>query len=165
MADRHVLLLLRHAQAVDQSVGMRDHDRPLTVFGIEQARAVGNAVRSRGLQIDRALCSTALRTRQTWSALGLDADVEFNDALYNAGSDTLLEELWLLEESVGTAMIIGHGPGVPALASQLAGPGSDPHAVEVVNSRYPTATLTEFRIDAPWSELQQAALTWLRLGD
>lgn len=143
---------------------MRDHDRPLTDFGIEQAEAVGNAVRGKGLQIDRALCSTALRTRQTWSALGLDADVEFSDALYNADSDTLLEEVSLLEESVTTAMIIGHGPGLPALAAQLAGPGSDPHAVEVINTQFPMATLTEFRIDGPWNRAEQATLTWLRLG-
>ncbi len=164
MAEKHALLLLRHAQAVDPMAGTRDHDRPLTDFGIEQAEAVGNAIRSRGLRIDQVLCSTAVRTRQTWSALGLDADVEFNDALYNAGGDTLLEELWLLEESIGTAMVIGHGPGLPALAAQLAGPGSDPRAVDVVNIRYPTATLTLFDVAGPWHELQQAKLTWLRLG-
>jgi phosphohistidine phosphatase len=164
MAEGHTLLLLRHAQAVDYASGVGDHERPLTEFGIEQAAAVGNAIRSRGLRVDRVLCSTAVRTRQTWSALGLDARIEFTGALYNAGADTLLEEVGLLDESVRTALIIGHGPGLPALAARLAGPGSDRRAVDVVNSRYPTATLAEFRVDRPWRDLEEAELAWIRLG-
>jgi phosphohistidine phosphatase len=105
-----------------------------------------------------------MRTRQTWSALGLDAEVEFTDLIYNAGTETLLGEIRLLDEAVGTAMIIGHGPGLPALAAELAGPGSDQRAVDIVNSRYPTATLAEFRISSRWADLTEAQLTWIRLG-
>lgn len=164
IADGHTLLLLRHAQAVDYAPGLADHERPLTETGIEQAEATGNAIRARGLRVDRVLCSSAMRTRQTWSALGLDAEVEFTDLIYNAGTETLLGEIRLLDEAVGTAMIIGHGPGLPALAAELAGPGSDQRAVDIVNSRYPTATLAEFRISSRWADLTEAQLTWIRLG-
>ncbi|MBO0812669.1 MAG: histidine phosphatase family protein [Microlunatus sp.] len=160
----HRLLLLRHAQAVDYSSGLRDQERPLTDHGIAQATAVGTALRAHGVKIDRVLCSTALRTRQTWNALGLDAEVDYQDAVYNAGSDAILELIRLLDEGIGTAMIIGHGPGLPTLASQLAGPGSDQKSLDVINSRYPVATVSDYRIDGPWADLQVGRLDWIRPG-
>lgn len=163
MAD-HRLLLLRHAQAQELASGLKDHQRPLTDYGIEQATAVGGALRSRGVTIDRALCSSAVRTRQTWSALGLDAEVDYADEIYNAGSESILELIRLLDEQVGTAMIIGHGPGLPTLAAQLAGAGSDQRALDVINSRYPVATVAEYEVDVPWRDLQVGRLSWLRLG-
>ena len=163
MAD-HRLLLLRHAQAADFVPGSQDHKRPLTDYGIEQATAVGGALRSRGVIIDRALCSSATRTRQTWNALGSDAEIEYTDSLYNAGSDSILEEIRSLEEEVGTAMIIGHAPGLPSLAARLAGPGSDQRASDFINSRYPVATLCEFKIDGPWADLEIGRLAHLRPG-
>lgn len=163
MAD-HRLLLLRHAQAVESASGVRDHERPLTDYGIEQATAVGGALRSRGLKIDRALCSSATRTRQTWNALGLNADVDYTDDLYNAGSDSILELIRMLDDQIGMVMVIGHGPGLPTLAAQLAGPGSDQRSLEMINNRYPVATVSEFEVDEPWSALATAKLVWLRLG-
>lgn len=160
----HRLLLLRHAQAVDTAHGVTDHERPLTDYGIEQSTAVGAALRSRGAKPDRVVCSTAVRAKQTWNALGLDAPVELADELYNAGSDSILERVRLVEEEATTALIIGHGPGLPTLAAQLAGPGSDQRALDVVNSRYPVATISEFEIDGPWADLQAGRLVWLRLG-
>lgn len=164
MGDQHTLLLLRHAEAVDFAAGLRDHERPLTEAGIEQAAAVGNALRARGVTIDQVLCSSATRTRQTWSALGIDTPCELTDAVYNAGSQTLLELVQLLDERIGTAMVIGHGPGLPSLAFDLAGPGSDQAARDTVSVRYPTATITEFAIDGPWAELHVGRLLWMRLG-
>lgn len=163
MAD-HRLLLLRHAQAVDSASGVRDHERPLTDYGIEQATAAGGALRSRGVKIDRALCSSATRTRQTWNALGLNAEVEYTDDIYNAGSDSILELIRLLDEEISTAMIIGHAPGLPTLAAQLAGPGSDQRSLEVINNRYPVTTVSEYEIDGRWSDLDTGRLVWLRLG-
>lgn len=158
------LLLLRHARAVDFAPGRGDHDRPLTDDGVEQATAVGAALRARGVSVDRVICSSATRTRQTFNALGIDAECDVTDDAYNAGSDTLLELLRSLPEDVGTALLIGHGPGLPALAAELAGPGSDQRALDVVNSRYPTATVSCYEIDVPWADLQVGRLAWLRLG-
>ncbi|QDP95185.1 histidine phosphatase family protein [Microlunatus elymi] len=164
MAGKHTLLLLRHAQAAEYAGGVRDHERPLTDRGIEQATEVGNAIRAEGVSIDQVLCSSATRTRQTWSALGLDSKIEFSDEIYSAGSDTLLESARLLDEEVVTAMIIGHGPALPRLAVELAGPGSDQRSLDVINSRYPTATLAAYEVDVPWADLQVGRLLWLRLG-
>lgn len=164
MVGMHTLLLLRHAQAVDFAPGRDDHERPLSEYGIEQAESVGDAMRARKVHPDHVICSSSLRTRQTWAALGMDSEVTVTKDAYNAGSDSLLGLIRLLEEDVATAMIIGHGPGLPTLAAQIAGPGSDQRALDVVNSRYPVATISQFEIDGPWADLQVGRLVWLRLG-
>lgn len=164
MTAIHTLLLLRHAKAVDSTAGRRDHERPLSEQGLEQATQAGAAMRDRGLAPDLVLCSDATRTRQTWEQLDLAGEVEFTDAVYNAGSDALLDLVRMLDEAVATAMIIGHGPGLPQLAVDLAGSESDRHAVDVIAGRYPTATLTEFAVDGPWTDLQVGRLDWVRLG-
>ena len=163
MTDRR-LLLLRHAQAVDIAPGLRDHERPLTDHGIEQAISVGRALRARGVSIDHVLCSSAVRTRQTWKALSLDADIEYSDGVYNAGSESLLELIHCFDRTVQSAMIIGHGPGLPRLAAELAGAGSDQHALDVINNHYPVATVCEYEAEAPWAELSSARLCWVRIG-
>lgn len=94
----------------------------------------------------------------------MDADVEYSSAIYNAGSDSILELIKLLDDDIRTAMIIGHGPGLPALAAQLAGPGSDQRAVDVVNSRYPVATVSEYEVEGHWADLVVGRLTWLHLA-
>lgn len=160
----HRLLLLRHAQATDYAPGLEDHERPLTDHGLEQATTVGSALRARAVKIDQVICSSATRTRQTWQALGLDAPVDYTDDIYNAAGDTILERIRLTDEQAGSIMIVGHGPGLPSLAAQLAGPGSDQRAVDVLKNGYPVATISDFDVDGPWSELQLARLTWLRLG-
>lgn len=164
MVGTHTLLLLRHAQAVDFAPGLEDHDRPLTERGIEQAASVGDAMRAHKVRVDHVICSSALRTRQTWSALGMDAEVNFTKDAYNAGSDSVLGLIQELEEDIGSVLVIGHGPGLPTLAAQLAGPGSGQRALDVVKSRYPVGTISEFQIDGPWADLQVGRLVWLRLG-
>jgi phosphohistidine phosphatase len=164
MTWSHTLVLLRHAEAADSSVGRRDQDRPLTERGLGQATDAGAALSGRGLDPDLVLCSPAVRTRQTSDRLGLESEIDFAEEIYNAGSETLLELARLLDESVRVAMIIGHAPGLPALATQLTGPDSDQQAADVLASRYPTATLAEFTIDGPWADLHTARLDWIRLG-
>ncbi len=70
MIERRRLLLMRHG-AVDY---FDPHGRPyppdevpLTAAGIEQARAVGAAMLTAGIRIDRAITSGLARTRQTAS--------------------------------------------------------------------------------------------------
>lgn len=160
----HRLLLMRHAEAVEGAGARGDHERPLTEYGIEQAAAAGAALRVRGFAPDVVLCSDAVRTQQTWASMGLEAEFTPTREIYNAGSDTLLEILRLLDEEIGSAMIIGHGPGLPALASQLSGPGSDQPSLDLINRGFPTATVAEISIEVPWAEVQVGRLVWLRMG-
>jgi phosphohistidine phosphatase len=157
------LFLLRHAETEQVRPGGRDHERQLTPHGEAQARALGGWLASQP-RVDMALCSTAARTRQTLAACAPAAPAEFTDALYNSGSDTILEAIRELSEQVDTALVVGHAPGVPGLVYDLADPGtSNPEAMATIDSRYPAGTVAVLAFDGTWSALASANLVDVRL--
>ena len=167
MATRRTLLLLRHAQTEDTRSGGRDIDRELTGDGEEQARAVGAYLAGTGLTVDAVLCSAAARARQTLAALGLalpDAGgLDLSSDYYNAGADTLVEALRHLDEDCRTVLLIGHAPGIPAVAYELADPEtSDPAALAAIDGRFPAATLARLELTGDWADLETAALVDVR---
>lgn len=140
-----VLLLLRHAKAAGGPV---DVERPLTAPGKEQARRVADHLAREGLFPTVVLCSSALRTRQTWEQVeaGLTdygapaAVVHWEDALYGARPTTVLE--LVADRGAGeVTLVVGHEPVMSMTAGQLAGPGSDRTAEFSVRNGIPTATL------------------------
>lgn len=153
------LLLLRHAEAAAVAPGRHDTERPLTDDGLRQASAVGEALRIAGHEPDLVISSSALRTQQTAEALELDAPVQVERRVYNAGSDTILEVLHEVVDEPDTVLVVGHAPGIPALVHDLADPDtSEAAAVAAIDAGYPTATLCRLEFNGPWAELRTARL-------
>ena len=127
-SDDKVLILFRHAKA-EQVLGKPDHERELTGRGLRDARAAGAWLHEHELGPELVLCSSATRTRQTWSAAAeggaCGETVEFTDSIYSGGAETVLQSL---RESAGEAqvvMVVGHNPTMAMLASGLSeGDGS-----------------------------------------
>lgn len=161
------VLLLRHAEAGDPPLGGGDIDRRLTADGERQARAVGAALGPVGPALDTVLCSAAARTRQTFELLGLRVDPERIDIsrdYYNAGADTLIDALRGLDPDCRTVLLVGHAPGLPSVAYELADPEtSDPAALAAIDGRFPIATLARLEFEGDWAELETAALVDVRL--
>jgi phosphohistidine phosphatase len=165
----HQLLLLRHAKAAPQTAGLADHDRPLTAAGRTAATAVGQAMRQAGLAPDVVLVSSALRTQQTFEAL-TEAGVwdEWPNAdtlpgLYMASAGQIREILRGLAETVRSAIVIGHNPGMHELALALSGAAVNPRPeLARLADGYPTASLTEFLVVTPWARLGAGAATLQR---
>ncbi len=111
---------------------------------------MGRTLALRG--VDLALCSSALRTRQTFECTGLACQVQVMRALYSGGVDTMRQRISEIGEEIGTLLVVGHAPTIPALASQLSY-SSDPAQADQMGCWYPPATLTEIQIDGPWSGL------------
>lgn len=166
MATRTVLLL-RHAATEDTRPSGQDVDRRLTPDGAEQARAVGVALAELDVPVDAVLCSAAVRTRQTLELLGLTVDPEQTDVspdYYNAGADTLLAALRRVDADCGTVLLVGHAPGVPTVAYELADPDtSDAAALAAIDGRFPAGTLARLEFPGAWADLKVAALVDVRL--
>ena len=169
MTTRRTLILLRHAQAADSRPGGHDIDRTLTALGERQAQDVGNFLRDQGIEVDAVLCSSAVRARQTLDQLKLavaPSRVEISEACYNAGADTLLDGLRGLPADSAVALLVGHAPGVPGLAIELADPeSSDPDAMAVLELRFPAAAVARLEFAGAWADLAKAELVGLRLPD
>jgi len=150
------LIVMRHATA--SSGGGRDHDRTLTSQGHDEARRVGLSIRSRGPILERVLCSSALRCRETWQALSASIDstatVDFEDALYNATPESLLHCLaGVVDEQ--SVLILAHNPGVSMLALELA--RGDEKSVTRLRAGFAPAAIACFEIDGPWSLLSSSS--------
>src|ERR1700733_10002016 len=158
----HQLILLRHAKAAASAADGSDHAPPLTDAGRAAAAGIGRAMRQAGLAPDVVLLSPALRTQQTFAALeaaGVWAEwpnVESLPALYMASPQQMRDILRDLPETVRSAMIIGHNPGLHEFARKLAGTAQRPEHARLAES-YPTATLTEFLITTPWRQIGASA--------
>lgn len=159
MTRPRTLLLLRHAEAEATRPGSRDRDRRLTERGRAQAAAVGETIRSAGWIVDHVLCSAAVRTRETLAGLGLpDAiEIEVLDALYDAGSDSIIEVIRTLPDTTGCALVVGHALGVPGVLHELVDPATAGPAWAVVGTRFPPATVAALEI-GDWSDPDQARL-------
>ncbi len=110
-------------------------------------------------RVDLVLCSTAARARQTAELLKLAAPIRYYDRLYNAGSRQVLSELGAIEDQLRTVLIVGHAPGIPALAVNLADrQHSNPEALSLIRYNFPPATLVGLEFHGGWSALVEARL-------
>ena len=117
MTTSRTLILMRHAAA---GGAHRDHDRPLTPGGARDAAAAGDWIRQHLPAVDAVLSSTAVRTRQTLAATRIDAPARFADELYGGDIDDILEQIALTPEEARTVLVVGHAPGIPSVAHELA---------------------------------------------
>jgi phosphohistidine phosphatase len=149
------LYLLRHAEAVP-SGQHRDHQRPLAPSGRAAAARVGDALAARGDSIDLALCSDAVRTRETLDlvlgASGAAPEARVQPEIYQAESDGLMALCRALPEQARNVLVVGHNPAVAEFAVLFAGLG--PLAdMDRLNRFFPPAGLAVFRVGSPWGEL------------
>ncbi len=113
------LLLLRHAKSSWDDPSLADHDRPLSKRGRKAAAAMRAAIFSRSPIPDRALVSTARRTRETFAALDPwpePPEVAFQEALYHASPSAMLDFVRKVDEFCRCVLLVGHNPGLMELA-------------------------------------------------
>jgi len=142
------LILMRHAKTEPWTEGIDDHARALTPVGHDAAIAMGKALKVEGWTPERAIISTARRTRETWAHLSDifgTCDVTLEDDLYLAGERGIID---IIGEHDGTRtlMIVGHNPGLHDLAvSILREAGSVDHqAARRVAAKLPTGAAVMF---------------------
>jgi len=170
------LILVRHAKSA-YPPGVADHQRPLAARGEREAALAGAWIADRWTGIDRILCSTAERTRQTAAVAGLakgptwaagptgptgpTAPVTYTDDIYDAYPDELEDLLRTIDPAERTVVLIGHAPGLPGLAEDLAGSGSDQAALSRMRSKFPTSAIAVLAVDGDWADVGRGAATAL----
>lgn len=118
------LVVLRHAKS-DWPDGLRDDLRPLADRGRRDAPEVGRWLRAHVGAVDAVVCSPAVRARQTWelaaAAHGGAPPARIDDRMYDATPGDLLAVVHALPAGTGTAVLVGHNPGVEDLVALLGG--------------------------------------------
>jgi phosphohistidine phosphatase len=155
-SDDKVLILFRHSKA-EQVPGKPDHERELTGRGTRDAEAAGQWLHEHALGAELVLCSTSVRTRQTWSAAekggACGENVEYDTALYSGSEQGVLQ---LVRDSAGEAqivLVVGHNPTMALLASGLTEGDGSSQAHECLAAGFPTSSVAVLRYSGQWRRL------------
>lgn len=148
------LILLRHGKSA-YPPGVGDHERPLAARGRREAGLAGDWIRQHCPAVDAICCSTATRTRETLAATGLSGPTTFFGEIYGAYPEEVLEVVNGIDPAVRTALVVGHAPGIPGLAEDLAGPESDGAALGRLETKFPTSAVAVLTVTVGWSELRE----------
>lgn len=138
------LALLRHAKSSWSDATAFDRERPLAARGLADAPLMGKAMAERGIDPELVLCSSARRTRDTLDLvlpeLRVEPKVIYEDALYHASAEQMLEMLHALQPGATRVMLVGHNPEIHSLALDLVGSGPKQYR-DRLRAKYPTAGL------------------------
>lgn len=157
------IVLLRHAKADWPQVS--DHERPLADRGRMEASVAGRRLADTGIAFDLALCSTAIRTRETWKLavheLSHRPRTVYEERLYEASLGDLLALLTETPDEVNDLLVIGHNPGIHALADALAGKVEGDALARMTQGGFPTAGYAIVGFSGSWKSVEHGVGTLL----
>jgi phosphohistidine phosphatase len=138
------LALLRHAKSSWSNPTLSDRERPLAARGVADAPLMGKAMAERGIAPELVLCSSSRRTRDTLDLvlpeLRIEPKVVYEDVLYHASPEEMLDVLQAVQPGASRVMLVGHNPEIQSFALDLVGSGPK-HFRDRLRAKYPTAGL------------------------
>ena len=150
------IVLLRHAKADWPQVA--DHERPLAERGRKDAPLAGRRLAETGIIPELTLCSTAVRTRETWKLavheLPHRPKTVYEERLYDASLGELLALLSETSDDVTDLMLVGHNPGIHALADALAGEAEEGTRERMTRGGFPTAGFAVLTFRGSWKSVE-----------
>ena len=152
------LAVLRHAKSSWDDSNLDDFDRPLNERGWKSARRIGRELADRGMRFDLVLASTALRVRETLQgvqeAVDFSAPIRFEQDMYLAGTQTLVELIRRLPGTVQAPLLVGHNPGLERLLVELT--RDDDHGLRRrIAGKYPTGAFAIVELpSATWRDIE-----------
>ena len=162
-AEPRRIVLFRHAKADWPQVP--DHERPLADRGRQDAAAAGLKLAETGIPLDLALCSTAIRTRETWKLavqeLPHRPKTVYEERLYEASPGELIAVLNETSDDVRNVVLIGHNPGIQGLADVLSGATEGDAGERMSRRGFPAAAFAVLSFDGSWKALEPGTATLL----
>jgi len=148
------LFLFRHAKSSWSDPTLSDRERPLATRGLADAPLMGKAMAERGIDPELVLCSPARRTRDTLDLvlpeLRVKPKVIYDDALYHASPEEMLDMVHAVQPGAARVMLIGHNPELQSFALDLVGSGPKRFR-DRLRMKYPTAALAVIDFaNGPW---------------
>jgi len=155
LAMMRQLILIRHAKSDWGNASLPDFDRPLNVRGECDAPMMGDRLAASGLQVERMISSPARRARSTAETIARSISfpaqqIDWIPELYLASPKTMMDIIRSCPDDIKSLAIIGHNPGISALAGQLC----KQHLGEI-----PTCSILRLHADMEsWEKADQFAL-------
>jgi len=135
------LYIIRHAKSDWDDASLDDYDRPLNKRGERNAPFMGKVLSKKNIKPDLILSSPALRAITTAQLIAKEVNYEKaitpNQYIYEAYVTALQEIVQYIHDSHETVFLVGHNPGVSALAYMLCG----------LKESLPTCAVVEIQFD------------------
>jgi phosphohistidine phosphatase len=128
------IVLLRHAEAEDQSLTGLDADRKLTASGEKRARLIGKIVGKVVPPLEKIFASPLLRARQTagLAAEGAGFKGEINEtSTLRPGAAPAEILAFLRDHQASSVLLVGHQPHLGALFGRMVTGGGRGAGAEV----------------------------------
>ncbi|MFG2117267.1 SixA phosphatase family protein [Streptomyces sp. NPDC048718] len=150
------IVLLRHAKADWPQT--TDHERPLAERGRTDAPVAGRRLAGTGIGFDLALCSTALRTRETWKLavqeLSERPKTVYEERIYEASPGELIALINETPDTIDDLLVVGHNPGMHGLADILAAESEGDALTRMTRTGFPTAAFAVLTFNGPWKSVE-----------
>jgi phosphohistidine phosphatase len=132
--------------------------RALTLRGHTQARSAGAWIAGQSLDPDHAITSPARRAVETWEDAATHLPQSpvpvIDDRIYDDNTaPALLAVIREVADEVNTLAVIGHNPGIAALAAMLDDGNGDPTSRATLAEGYRPAGTAVFAVQRPWAQL------------
>jgi phosphohistidine phosphatase len=118
---------MRHAKSDWAVPGTSDFDRPINKRGNKSAIRIGQWMLQNECIPEKIISSPAVRAKQTIELVVNQFDgkskkgIIYEEDLYLASFDTLLENIQLYKNDLSSLMLVAHNPGLEDLIHFLAG--------------------------------------------
>ena len=150
-----ILGLLRHAKSDWEQSDKRDFDRGLNDRGRSGARVIGDHIRGHGVKWQKIVASPAERVRQTLAEAFADGEFQWDERLYLAGTDTIMDVIRETGGDAETLLLAGHNPGLGDMLFELVAPKNENALYDEAKVKFPTAAYAVFELDIEkWSDLR-----------
>ncbi|MEU1628943.1 histidine phosphatase family protein [Streptomyces sp. NPDC020096] len=150
------IILLRHAKADWPDVP--DRDRPLAERGRKEAPAAGVWLAGTRIMPDLTLCSPVVRTRETWKLAAHELPQRpktvYEERLYEASLGELIAVINETPDEVADLLLVGHNPGMHALADALAGTVEGDALVRMTRTGFPTSAVAVLTFSGSWKSVE-----------
>jgi phosphohistidine phosphatase len=151
-----VLGLLRHAKSEWDDMAQRDFDRGLNERGRKGAVMMGDHLREHNVAWGQMLASPAVRVKQTLELALPEFEPQFDERLYLASSETIVETLQELDHEADNILIVGHNPGLQAVIFDLVSPARENALFKEAATKFPTASYAVIECDVDnWADLKK----------
>lgn len=124
------LYIVRHAKSSWDDPTLSDHDRPLNNNGIRKTKIIVEYLKRNKIKPELLKSSSAERAHSTAKIIAeaIDyplEDIELQENLYHASSETIYDELFSISNSVNSVMIFGHNPTFTYFVNKFLDPKID----------------------------------------
>ena len=146
---------LRHAKSDWGQSDKRDFDRGLNTRGRKGAQVVGDHIREHGIKWDKLVASPAERVKLTLSESIPDLEPQWDERLYLAGTDSIMEVIREAGGDADTLLVSGHNPGLGDMLFELVAPKNENALYDEAKVKFPTAAFAVFELDIEdWADLR-----------